>query len=230
MIMLGSARDDAFGKLEKTPAPIRRLRGTRYMRAKTIFILNAVITGGYAIAFLVAAGPLLAVYGIAPSHEGTYMARWFGVGLLANGLSDLAGPGCRRVRCRPSHRPGSGHCLRRRCGAGNTGSALRPVQRAGLDRGRVQPAAWRGLRLPRIQAASHPCSHPTSGRRYRNFRFPAAASRMTRCARGDSRVPRAARRPSGRPTLSRPVASLLPRRGDDSRSARRGPCPFSVPQ
>ena len=57
------------------------------MRGKTIFTLNAVITGGYAIAFLVVTGPLLAVYGITPSQEGTYMARWFGVGLLANGLT-----------------------------------------------------------------------------------------------------------------------------------------------
>jgi hypothetical protein len=57
------------------------------MRARTIFILNAVITAGYGIAFLVAAAPLLAVYGIAPNQEGVYMARWFGVGLLAIGLT-----------------------------------------------------------------------------------------------------------------------------------------------
>jgi hypothetical protein len=57
------------------------------MRAKRIFILNAVITAGYGIAFLAAAGPLLAVYGIAPNQEGVYMARWFGVGLLAMGLT-----------------------------------------------------------------------------------------------------------------------------------------------
>jgi hypothetical protein len=57
------------------------------MRAKTIFILNAVITAGYGSAFLVAANPLLALYGIAPNQEGVYMARWFGVGLLAIGLT-----------------------------------------------------------------------------------------------------------------------------------------------
>jgi hypothetical protein len=57
------------------------------MRAKTIFILNAVITAGYGIAFLLAASPLLAVYGISPNQEGVYMARWFGVGLLAIGLT-----------------------------------------------------------------------------------------------------------------------------------------------
>ena len=210
--MLGSGRDDAFGRLEETLGPIRRLRGTRQMRAKTIFILNAVITGGYAIAFLVAAGPLLAVYGIAPSHEGTYMARWFGVGLLANGLTTWLARDAAESDVGRAIALGSGHCLRRRCGAGNMGNALRPVQRAGLDRGRVQPAAWRGLRLPRIQAASHPCSHPTSGRRYRNFRFPAAASRMTRCARGSSRVPRAARRrAAARPEPTRRVASPAPR-------------------
>jgi hypothetical protein len=57
------------------------------MSAKTIFILNAVIGTGYAIAFLMAANPLLAVYGIAPNPEAVYMARWFGVGLLALGLT-----------------------------------------------------------------------------------------------------------------------------------------------
>jgi hypothetical protein len=57
------------------------------MRAKTIFMLNAVIAAGYGIAFLVAANPLLAVYGIAPNQESVYMARWFGVGLLAIGLT-----------------------------------------------------------------------------------------------------------------------------------------------
>jgi hypothetical protein len=57
------------------------------MRAKTIFILNALIAAGYGIAFLAAATPLLGVYGIAPNRESTYMARWFGVGLLAIGLT-----------------------------------------------------------------------------------------------------------------------------------------------
>ena len=54
---------------------------------KSLFIINSAISVGYALAFLVAAGPLLAVYGIAPNPEGTFMARWFGVGLLAIGLT-----------------------------------------------------------------------------------------------------------------------------------------------
>ena len=57
------------------------------MRAKTIFILNALIAAGYGIASSPAASPLLAVYGIAPNRESTYMARWFAVGLIAVGLT-----------------------------------------------------------------------------------------------------------------------------------------------
>jgi hypothetical protein len=56
---------------------------------KILFILNGLIAGGYGVAFLVAAEPLLDVYGIAPNDEALFMARWFGVGLLANGLTTL---------------------------------------------------------------------------------------------------------------------------------------------
>jgi hypothetical protein len=59
------------------------------MRAKHLFLLNGVIAIGYAIAFVVAAEQLLEVYGIMPNDEGVFMARWFGVGLLANGLTTL---------------------------------------------------------------------------------------------------------------------------------------------
>jgi hypothetical protein len=57
------------------------------MTLKRLFVLNGVIAGGYGIALLLAAGPILDVYGITPNPEGTYMARWFGLGLLAIGLS-----------------------------------------------------------------------------------------------------------------------------------------------
>jgi hypothetical protein len=57
------------------------------MTLKRLFVLNGLIAGGYGIALLVAAGPILDVYGITPNPEGTYMARWFGLGLLAIGLS-----------------------------------------------------------------------------------------------------------------------------------------------
>jgi hypothetical protein len=56
------------------------------MNRKRLFVLNAVIAGGYGIALLVAAHPILDLYGITPNPEGVYMARWFGVGLLAIGL------------------------------------------------------------------------------------------------------------------------------------------------
>jgi hypothetical protein len=40
-------------------------------------MLNGVIAVGYALAFFVATGPLLTVYGITPNSEGVFMARWF---------------------------------------------------------------------------------------------------------------------------------------------------------
>jgi hypothetical protein len=57
------------------------------MTGKRLFMLNAVIAGGYGIALLVATGPILDLYGITPNPEGVYMARWFGLGLLAMGLT-----------------------------------------------------------------------------------------------------------------------------------------------
>ena len=56
------------------------------MKLRTLFTLNAAVAVGYALAFFLATGSLLAVYGITPSAEGIFMARWFGVGLLAIGL------------------------------------------------------------------------------------------------------------------------------------------------
>ena len=55
------------------------------MTLKRLFVLNGAIAAGYGIALLVAAG--LDLYGITPNPEGAYMARWFGVGLLAIGLT-----------------------------------------------------------------------------------------------------------------------------------------------
>lgn len=57
------------------------------MTLKRLFMLNGVIATGYALAFFVATDPLLAIYGITPNPEGMFMARWFGVGLLAIGLT-----------------------------------------------------------------------------------------------------------------------------------------------
>jgi hypothetical protein len=59
------------------------------MNPRILFTLNGVIAIGYALAFLVAAGPLLEVYGIMANDEAVFMARWFGVGLLANGLTTM---------------------------------------------------------------------------------------------------------------------------------------------
>jgi hypothetical protein len=57
------------------------------MSLRRLFMLNGAIAGGYGIALLIATDPLLEIYGITPSPEGVYMARWFGLGLLAMGLS-----------------------------------------------------------------------------------------------------------------------------------------------
>ena len=57
------------------------------MTLKRLFVLNGAIAAGYGAALLVAAGPVLDVYGITPNPEGVCMARWFGVGLLAIGLT-----------------------------------------------------------------------------------------------------------------------------------------------
>jgi hypothetical protein len=57
------------------------------MTPKRLFVVNAVIVGGYGIALLVATDPILDVYGITPNPEGVYMARWFGLELLAIGLT-----------------------------------------------------------------------------------------------------------------------------------------------
>ena len=57
------------------------------MTPKRLFVLNAVIAGGYGIALLVVTDPILEIYGITANPEGVYMARWFGLGLLATGLT-----------------------------------------------------------------------------------------------------------------------------------------------
>ena len=60
--------------------------GDPVMTGKRLFTLNGVIAGGYGVALLLAAGPILDVYGITPNPEGVYMARWFGLVLLGIGL------------------------------------------------------------------------------------------------------------------------------------------------
>jgi hypothetical protein len=56
------------------------------MTLKGLFLLNGVIGGGYGIALLVAADPILDLYDITPNPEGVYMARWFGLELSGIGL------------------------------------------------------------------------------------------------------------------------------------------------
>ena len=57
------------------------------MTRRRLFVLNAVIAAGYGIAPLVAAHPDPGRrWHHPPNLEGVYMARWFGVELLAIGL------------------------------------------------------------------------------------------------------------------------------------------------
>jgi hypothetical protein len=62
-------------------------KGATVMTLKRLFVLNAVIAAGYGLALLVATDPILDLYGITPNPEGVYMARWFGLELLAIGLT-----------------------------------------------------------------------------------------------------------------------------------------------
>ena len=57
------------------------------MTPRRLFVLNGAVAAGYGAALLLATGPILDLYGISPNPEGVYMARWFGVGLLAIGLT-----------------------------------------------------------------------------------------------------------------------------------------------
>jgi hypothetical protein len=57
------------------------------MTIRRLFLANGAIAGGYGIVLLLATGPILDLYGITPNPEGVYMARWFGVGLFAMGLT-----------------------------------------------------------------------------------------------------------------------------------------------
>jgi hypothetical protein len=63
--------------------------GDSVMTSKRLFLLNGVIASGYGAVLLVAAGPILDLYGIDPNPEGVYMARWFGLELLGIGLVTL---------------------------------------------------------------------------------------------------------------------------------------------
>jgi impB/mucB/samB family protein/IMS family protein with HHH motif len=125
------------------------------MTLKRLFVLNGAIAAGYGIALLVAAGPILDLYGITPNPEGAYMARWFGVGLLAIGLTTWS--------AREAAESAGGQAITRSLtvtyGVGvvrAVGHPVRPLQRAGMDRGGPEPAA--GLRLRRFpvqQAEGH---------------------------------------------------------------------------
>jgi hypothetical protein len=56
------------------------------MTPRRLFVLNAVIAGFYGIALLAVTEPILDIYGVDANDDGVYMARWFGLGLIASGL------------------------------------------------------------------------------------------------------------------------------------------------
>ena len=57
------------------------------MTPRRLFVLNALIAGFYGIALLAVTDPILDIYGIDANADGVYMARWFGLGLIATGLT-----------------------------------------------------------------------------------------------------------------------------------------------
>jgi hypothetical protein len=57
------------------------------MTPRRLFVLNAVIAGFYGIALLTVTDPILDIYGIDANADGVYMARWFGLELIATGLT-----------------------------------------------------------------------------------------------------------------------------------------------
>lgn len=73
------------------------------MTPKRLFLLNAVIAGGYGIALLTVTDPILEVYGIGANPDSVYVARWFGLELVAIGLTTwlardaAASPGGRAI-------------------------------------------------------------------------------------------------------------------------------------
>ena len=128
------------------------------MTLRRLFVANAVIAAGYGVALLLAADPILDIYGITPNPEGVYMARWFGVGLLAIGLTTWL--------ARDAAESAGGLAIARALsvsyGIGVVlalwGTLGGPVQRPGLDRGGAQPAPRRGLRLPPARHAEDPAA------------------------------------------------------------------------
>ena len=125
------------------------------MTLRRMFVANAVIAAGYGAALLLATDPILDIYGITPNPEGVYMARWFGVGLLAIGSTTWL------ARTPPSP-PGAWRspALSVSYGIGVVlalwGDARRALQRPGLDRGGAQPAPRAGfayLQLDRPRTA-----------------------------------------------------------------------------
>ncbi len=168
------------------------------MTPKRLFVLNGVIAGGYGIALLVAADPILDVYGITPNPEGVYMARWFGLGLLAIGLSTWL--------ARDAADAAGGQAVARALavtyGIGVVlalwGTLFGPFQRAGLDRGGAEPAAGVGLRLvPTCRCARKDLTsaQPEATR----GDAPSAAWRQARTVQSGTRP-----FPFGSPDLSRP--------------------------
>lgn len=57
------------------------------MTPRRLFVVNAVIAAFYGVALLAVTDPILDIYGIDANGDGVYMARWFGLGLIATGLT-----------------------------------------------------------------------------------------------------------------------------------------------
>jgi hypothetical protein len=124
------------------------------MTPKRLFVLNAAIAGFYGVALLVFTDPILDIYGVDANPDGVYMARWFGLGLIATGLTtwlarDAAdSPGGRAVGRALAFTYGFGVILA-------LWDPVRTLQRARLGRGGPESASGIELRLARVHPAEN---------------------------------------------------------------------------
>lgn len=158
------------------------------MTPSRLFVLNAVIAGFYGIVLLAVTGPILDIYGIDANADGVYMARWFGLGLIATGLTTWL--------TRDAADAATGRAIAQALGItygigvvlAMWGTVFGPFNVLGCRRDRPESVAWSGLRLVRVRRTEDPSHH-------RVLRlFP--ARQRTRPGRGPSQRPIACGLPS----------------------------------
>ena len=66
------------------------------MKLSNLLVVAAVIGAVFGVAFVVASGPLLAIYGITLDKAGTLVAQLFGAALISLALLNWLSPQCDR--------------------------------------------------------------------------------------------------------------------------------------